>query len=549
MPKITPFPQANPQKIKAIALSDVPERTPTYAHAAGVDLVIVCVNKEVSVLYGRCLHRGALMADASLEGENLICGLHGWDYRWQSGVSAYNPAERLQKFSSWVSEEENAIYVDEAQIKAWLQDNPQAYNRQAYQGAYEDFHGTPEEPFNRYIRDLAANGLTGGEHGQVSAMGEPITNLPLWHDIQLLTAQLAVSPRPDNSPVATAVVIGPNAKKPLHLSIPLFVSDMSYGALSEEAKVALSKGAELAGTGICSGEGGMLEEEKAENARYFYEMASARFGWKLDKAASCQAFHFKAGQGAKTGTGGHLPGNKVKGKIAQVRGLPEGQAAVSPATFAHLNTPADYQKVADEVREASGGIPIGFKLSAQHIEVDLDFALAASADYIILDGRGGGTGAAPIIFKDNISVPTIAALARARRHLQRIRREDVSLIITGGLRTESDFIKALALGADAIALSNSALQAIGCLGMRACHTNNCPVGIATQKKNLRARLIVDQAAQRLARYFGATVDLMKILTRACGHESFAQLSPYDLSTWNRDMAHLTGIAYAGVSPR
>ena len=136
---------------------------------------------------------------------------------------------------------------------------------------------------------------------------------------------------------------------------------MSFGALSEEAKISLAKGAELAGTGICSGEGGMLPEEQAANSRYLYELASGRFGWSLDKVAKCQAFHFKAGQGAKTGTGGHLPGKKVIGKIAEVRGLPPGEPAVSPARFRDLDSVADFQAVAKEVRDATGGIPIGFK--------------------------------------------------------------------------------------------------------------------------------------------------------------------------------------------
>jgi len=160
------------------------------------------------------------------------------------------------------------------------------------------------------------------------------------------------------------------------------------------------------------------------------------------------------------------------GKIAQVRELPEGTPAISPPTFPDLISIQDFQRVADEVRDVSGGIPVGFKMSAQHIEEDIDFALAVGVDYIILDGRGGGTGAAPEIFKKNISVPTIPALARARRHLDKRGRQDITLIITGGLRTESDFVKALALGANGVAVSNAAMQAIGCIGMRACHTNN-----------------------------------------------------------------------------
>ncbi len=533
------------ERVKVAVWSELADRNPAYALVAGVDLVLVRWDEQVSVLYGRCLHRGALMSDGRIEGDNLICGMHNWDYCFETGVSGYNSAERLHKFNAWV--QEDAVYVDRLEIEAWEKDNPQPYDRDTYQGLYADIHGTPDEPHNAYIRELAVNGLEKmGQHGWVSAMGVSRERLPSWDDIQIITAQLAVSPQQDNVAVGTELVIGTRAKKPLLLSIPLFVSDMSFGALSEEAKVALAKGAELAKTGICSGEGGMLPEEKQANSRYFYELASARFGWSLDRGASCQAFHFKSGQGAKTGTGGHLPGKKVQGKIAKVRGLTPGTSAISPAAFPDLHTPQDYARLADEVRQASGGIPIGFKMSAQHIEKDLDFALEAGADYIILDGRGGGTGAAPNIFKDHISVPTMAALVRARRHLNKLGQQDITLIITGGLRTETDFVKALALGANGIAVSNSAIQAIGCLGMRACHTNNCPVGIATQQSHLRARLLVDASAQQLANFFQATVELMKILCRACGHTHLNQFNTDDVATLNRDIAMLTGINYAGV---
>jgi glutamate synthase domain-containing protein 2 len=260
-----------------------------------------------------------------------------------------------------------------------------------------------------------------------------------------------------------------------------------------------------------------------------------------------QAFHFKGGQGAKTGTGGHLPGNKVKGKIAEVRCLREGEAAISPARFPEWTELGQFRDFAAEVREKTGGIPVGFKLSAQHIEKDIDAALEVGVDYIILDGRGGGTGAAPLIFRDNISVPTIPALARARRHLDRCVADGITLVITGGLRHPADFAKAMALGADAIAVSNAAIQAIGCIGMRACNTNNCPVGIATQKEHLRARLPIDIAAERLARFFKASVDLMAVLARAAGHDHLSKFTVDDLTTFKTDMARLTGIAYGGVA--
>ncbi len=536
--------------MKKVAIANwdkLQDREPTYGLVAGVDLVIVRYDASVSVLYGRCQHRSALMSDGVIDGDNIICGLHQWDYRYDTGVSSYNNEEKLHKFTAW--HKGGKVFVDKDEIAAWAEENPQPYQRDDYLGLYADTHGTPDEPHTGLIQRYAREGLSKvGHHGEIAAMGVPRAELPDWDDIQILTAQLHRPPLLDEDPVGTDVVIGPNARKPLHLKIPIFVSDMSFGALSQPAKVALARGAERAGTGICSGEGGMLPDEQAENSRYFYELASARFGFSWDKLQKVQAFHFKGGQGAKTGTGGHLPGNKVKGKIAEVRGLKEGEPAISPARFPEWTTPSQIREFAEEVRERMGGIPIGYKLSAQHVEKDIDAALDVGVDYIILDGRGGGTGAAPIIFRDNISVPTIPALARARRHLDSSGRSDVTLIITGGLRKPIDFFKALALGADAVAVSTAAMQAIGCIAMRACHTNNCPVGIATQKPELVSRLIVEKSAHRLKNYFDASTELLRVMTRATGHNHINELSVDDLTTWKEEMAKLSGVAFSGVIP-
>lgn len=539
--------QPDTRAAKVATWSEVPDRTPIGAMVDGIDLVIIRDGDGHSVLYGRCLHRGALLADGHVDGGNLLCGLHGWDYCIATGVSAYNNAEVLEKFTSWI--EGDGLFVDAAEVERFKMRHPQPYDPDVYQGYYRDPHMVPEEPFVAYIHELAANGLTKtGHHGPVAAMGVSRENLPTWDHIQFVTAQLDRLPQLDDVAVGTDVCIGPNADRPLWLDIPIFVSDMSFGALSQEAKTALARGAELAGTGICSGEGGMLPEEQGENTRYFYELASARFGWSFDHLAKVQAFHFKGGQGAKTGTGGHLPGDKVMGRIAEVRGLEPGTPAVSPATFPDWHSPEDFRQFAAEVRERSGGIPIGVKMSAQHVERDIDAALAVGVDYIIIDGRGGGTGAAPLVFRDHISVPTIPALARARAHLDRLGRRDITLIVTGGLRHAPDFAKALALGADAVAVANSAIQAIGCLGMRACHTNNCPVGIATQKPHLRARLPVDEAAHRLDRFLRATVELMQVLARACGHTHLREFTLDDLVTFDREMTHLAGVPYGGLVP-
>ena len=539
-----PEPTTN-TRIKLSKFDDLKQKTPTHALAENTDLVIIRYGEKVSVLYGRCLHRGALLSDGAIVGEDLICGLHNWDYRYDTGVSSYNNAERLHKFNEII--EDGFVCVDRDEILAFEKDNPQPFDREAYLGNYADTHPEDTEPFTRMIGDLSVNGLSKvGHHGYTAAMGVDRNTLPKWESIQYLPAQLHRQPLLDDAEVNTSVVIGPKANKPLKLDIPIFVSDMSFGALSREAKIALSKGAEMAGTGICSGEGGMLPDEQSNNSKYLYELASAKFGFTWDKLQKVQAFHFKGGQGAKTGTGGHLPGDKVKGEIAKVRGLEPGQSAISPATFLDFRGVDDFKDFSKKVRETTGGIPVGFKLAASHVEKDLEFALNAGVDYIILDGRGGGTGAAPIVLRDNINVPTIPALARARKFLDEQGVKDVSLVITGGLRIPADFAKALMLGADAIAVSNSALQAIGCLGMRACHTNNCPVGIATQKDHLRSRLIVEKSADRLAKFLNASNDLIKVVARACGYNDIKYFNIHDLSTLDWEMHKLTNINYAGV---
>ena len=526
-------------------IDELAEDTPTHAVADGIDLVLVRRGEQVHVFEGRCPHRGALLADGRVEGPNLICGVHGWDYRLDTGVSAYNPAERISKFSCQV--EAGKVLVAETELAEYRQRRPERPVVSTYDRLFDDPHqDTAEEPYVSEIHRLAKSGLSGA-HGQVAAMGVPRPELPSWDDLQMLTAQLHRFPMLDEEPVDTSVTIGPAAARPLRLQIPVFVSDMSFGALSQEAKTALGRGAEGAGTAICSGEGGMLPEEQAECSRYFYELASGRFGWDFAVLDKVQALHLKLGQGAKTGTGGHLPGPKVVGRIAEVRGLAPGTPAVSPARFTDW-THAARRSGAGRPRSAS--VPAASR-SASRCRPSTSRPTwtrrwTSGVDYVILDGRGGGTGAAPTIFRDTISVPTMAALARARRHLDLAGARDVTLVATGGFRRAQDMVKAMALGADAIAVSNVALQAIGCVGMRACHTDNCPMGIATQKPHLRARLPVQRAAEQLTRYLGAITELMVVLARACGHDSLSHFTPRDLTSWKRDVAELVGVQYAGM---
>ena len=531
--------------LSVIAVDDLPEDRPTHAEADGIDLVIVRRGDDVHVFEGRCPHRGALLADGRTDGPNLICGVHGWDFRLDTGISAYNPSERIHKFVSRIVDGE--VRLDKAELVTYQTMRPERRVLSVYDRLFDDPHqNTAEEPFVSEIHDLARSGLA-GPHGKVAAMGVPRGELPSWDDLQILTAQLARFPMLDDHPVDTAVTIGPAAARPLRLRVPIFVSDMSFGAISAEAKTALARGAEGAGTAICSGEGGMLPEEQAECTRYLYELASGRFGWREEVLDVVQAVHLKLGQGAKTGTGGHLPGAKVVGRIAEVRGLPEGTAAISPARFTDWKTLLD---AALARRPSAGAIgrraDRGEDVGAAHRGGHRRGARHRRRLHHPRRPRRG-TGAAPTIFRDTISVPTMAALARARRHLDLAGARDVTLVATGGFRRPQDMVKALALGADAIAVSNAALQAIGCVGMRACHTDNCPMGIATQKPHLRARLPVDRAAEQLTRYLESVTELMVVLARACGHDSLSHFTPRDLTSWKRDVAELVGVSYAGVA--
>lgn len=288
------------------------------------------------------------MADGHVEGDNLICGLHGWDYRYDNGVSEYNNKEVLHKFTADVNGD--SLCVDSVEINQFIVDKPQPFNREQYLGQYADTHPEETEPYTDLIQELSRNGFKNfGHHGPSTSMGVDRNTSPKWENIQFLPAQLASRPLLDEESVATKVVIGPNAKKPLHLDIPMFVSDMSFGALSREAKISLAKGAEMSGTGICSGEGEMLPQEQESNSKYFYELASGKFGFSWDKVQKAQAFHFKGGQGAKTVTGGHLPGIKVTQEIAELRGLKQGESAISPAAFPDMKTADDFKAFAEEV--------------------------------------------------------------------------------------------------------------------------------------------------------------------------------------------------------
>lgn len=370
-----------------------------------------------------------------------------------------------------------------------------------------------------------------------------------WDEILIQGAQLARLPLNEDRPVSTRTVIGPRARHPMVLDTPVYVSHMSFGALSREATIALAKGSAAAGTAVGSGEGGVLPESLAAAHRYIFEYVPNRYSVNDDTLRSVDAVEIKVGQSAKPGLGGHLPASKVTDEIAAIRGFPPGRDIVSPAHFADITNIDELRSKVELLRGATGGKPIGIKIAAGRIEADLAVALAAGPDFVTIDGRAGGTGASPKVVKDSAGIPTIFALARARRYLDQQGVAGVSLVITGGLRVSSDIAKALAMGADAVAVATAAMIAIGCQQYRICHTGRCPVGIATHDPELRARLDVELSARRAANFLRVTTAELQAFARLTGHDDIHQLSVNDLRTTSSEIADHTTIAHVGEPER
>lgn len=392
----------------------------------------------------------------------------------------------------------------------------------------------------RYMEEIHQMAVTGKTIG--SSMGTQM-NMPGWDDILILGAQLNPAPLNEEEHVVTTTIIGKNAKKPMILDNPVYVSHMSFGALSKEIKVALAKGSAMARTAMCSGEGGILPEERDAAYKYIFEYIPNKYSVTDENLQNADAIEIKIGQGTKPGMGGHLPGDKVTPEIAKLRGKKPGEDVQSPSKFPELNTKEDLKEMVDMLRRRSDGRPIGIKIAAGRIERDLEYCVFAEPDFITIDGRGGATGSSPLFLREATSVPTVYALYRARKYLDSV-HSDISLVITGGLRVSADFAKALAMGADAIAVASAPLIAAACQQYRICGSGNCPVGIATQDENLRKRLKVDAAAKRVANYLNVSLEELKTFARITGHHSVHDLSTDDLVTINREISEYTNIPHA-----
>lgn len=391
----------------------------------------------------------------------------------------------------------------------------------------------------RYMDEIHQMAVTG--KSIISAMGTS-RPMPNWDDILILGAQFNPPPLDEHAHVYTTTVIGKNAKRPMVIENPVYISHMSFGAMSKETKVALAKGSALAKTAMCSGEGGILPEEMQSAYKYIFEYVPNLYSVTDENLKNADAIEIKIGQGTKPGMGGHLPGEKVTPEIAEIRNKPLGQDVISPSKFPNINTREDLKNLVSELRERSDGRPIGIKIAAGKIEKDLEYCVFAEPDFITIDGRGGATGASPAIVRDSTSVPTVFALYRARKYLDSV-KSDISLVITGGLRVSSDFAKAIAMGADAVAVASAGLIAAACQQYRICGSGMCPMGMATQDEELRSRFKEEPAVLRVANFLNCSLEELRTFARITGHENLHDMNVSDLCTTSREISEFTNIPH------
>jgi glutamate synthase domain-containing protein 2 len=396
------------------------------------------------------------------------------------------------------------------------------------------------------IAEIKAKANTG--RYLIRGMGS-VRRLVHFDDIVLLPAQTSRPPI-DNyrEPCETKTVIGTRfARQPLEMDLPIMLGAMSFGSISKEAKLAFARGSSKLGIPVNTGEGGMLPEERTYAKKLVAQYASGRFGVSSKYLNSADAIEIKIGQGAKAGMGGHLMGEKVTAEVSAIRGIPKGTDALSPARHMDIVGPEDLKFKIEQLREITDWrIPIIVKYSPGRVESDVKIAAKAGADAIAIDGMQGGTGAAPEVGIEHSGIPTIAALVEADRALRDIKlRDEVNLIISGGIRSGADIAKALALGADAVAIGTAAMISIGCVMCRQCHLGRCPVGIATQDPELRKKLIVEEAETKFVNYISAIAKELKMLTQLTGTTDVHNLDVEDLRALDYNTSLITGVKLIG----
>ena len=376
----------------------------------------------------------------------------------------------------------------------------------------------------------------------ISSMGSTKKLSFSWDDLHFLPAQIKRIPFNQEDPVDAKVTIGPKSQKPLKVSSPILISGMSFGAVSRNVRLVISRTAALMNIGFNTGEGGVLDEEKEiAPDEMIVQYSTGRFGLNQALLQSAAAVEIRFGQGAYPGKGSYLPAEKMTPEVAQIRGLEKGQAAYSPAHHSDITSPAELEEKVSELKRLTGGVPVGAKIGCGHVEEDVELLARAGVDFIALDGFGGGTGATTTYVRENMGLPIVAALPRAYQKLEELElRKEISLIAGGGLRTSSDFAKCLALGADAVYIGTAALIAINCQQYRVCYSGLCPTGVTTQHPQLVQQLDVEAGVENLKNFLVTSTEEMKNLTRMVGKSDVKILDRSDLVGLTREISLVTG---------
>jgi glutamate synthase domain-containing protein 2 len=522
--------------IKLCDVSDIPNNGMKIFNMNNIEFVVANQNQKYYAMYNKCPHMGGSLGDGSMdESGYLTCPLHNWQFDLQSGKGPEGYEDSVPTFDLEVNDDTISINQNQLLELAKNKDYLVRFDHNTKQR----FERTHDEsmPAMDHIAAKAKWKIK-----EIEPMGT-LKHVPMFEDILFKAAQLYRTPLLEEDELNLKTIIGKTAKNPLEISMPVYVSHMSFGALSEEAKTALAIGSKKMDVATCSGEGGRNQREFDNAGKYIYEVSTPKFTRNEEWIKSASAVEIKIGQAAKPGLGGHLLKEKITPEIAKLRGIPEDEDQISPARNTEINSKQDLKDYVSQLKDITNGKPIGIKFAAGHVEGDLEYALFAEPDFITIDGRGGGTGAAPVFVKDNFAMPAVYAVARARKFLDK-HQSEISLVMTGGYRTSGDICKTLAMGADAVAVATSAMIAIGCQQYRTCHTGNCPVGIATQKQNLRDRFSVDDSVQRFVNYMSILKMEIEEITRATGKNNIHNLGYDDLITTSMDISAGTGIEHA-----
>ncbi|MDH3712887.1 MAG: glutamate synthase-related protein [Gammaproteobacteria bacterium] len=339
---------------------------------------------------------------------------------------------------------------------------------------------------------------------------------------------------------------GINGANPLQLSMPVMIAPMSYGALSASTKRAVGLASSLAGIAENTGEGGMSNAQRDAATQLIFQMLGGRLGWNIHDMNRADGLEIYISQGAKPGLGGQLMAKKVTPELARIRGIPAGIDLRSPSRHPDILGADDLVIKVEELREATGyRLPVSVKLGAGRVRDDIKIAVKDGFDFIELDGMQGSTGAGSAEVIDYVGTPTLSAIIEALDALESIgRRQDIQIVLMGGIRDGVDAVKALALGADAVAFGTSAIIAGGCIACMQCHVGQCVTGIATQDPEHEARYDPEAEAKNIHRFLEGVRWQIAALTEALGYSSVRGLNRDDLVAVTPEAASITGLEYA-----